>query len=108
MRDYNNVKKDCWVCGKTFNIRIRKEDGRILTNCFYSPMKINKFDWWAYEMLTNRDGDVFFRPKYKSWKYKVLAPNKIMRRFIYWVYNKLNKPNEYEYFECPTCNRREE
>ena len=103
MRYCRYIERYCWVCGKPFVMKVRNKDDKILTDCFYSHMKISGFDWWAYEMLTNRDGETFFRPKYKNWKYKVLAPNKIMRRFVYWLYHKFNKPIIKEYFECPKC-----
>ena len=82
-------KVSCSVCGKTGIIKIRKNDGRILSNNFHYFGKINvnslKTSKNLYKVYIDKNGNM------KTEKFKNFS------------YNKRKKPKYFNYYECDEC-----
>jgi hypothetical protein len=119
MKKFEIIKKDCWICGKEFNVKIRLSNGKIITKCFHNHLKKRYFTAWGYGIDSFYDAllpwykrifkkeRVWFDPEYpKIWR--ILGCCKLTRWLIYNTYGKWIQREKVEYWECVECANRKD
>ena len=98
----------CIICGKYFDVIIDTDTGHILTDCFHNYLPTKYFFGWTYELLRIDDEDIKFKPRFKNNYYRIVGFCKWSRDIYYFLWKLFTKIPEFEYWECPECNNRED
>jgi DNA-directed RNA polymerase subunit RPC12/RpoP len=108
MRLTYELKKQCIICGKEFNVRIRKKNGKIMSKCFYSTISKNIFSGWMWEIVDTKKRNFMSKKNckvcFKNKFWKIVAYTPLQRWIIYkiwWIFEGWQKV---EYWECPKCS----
>lgn len=99
MRKTFDAYKNCFVCGKSFCIKIRKMDLKIMSKCFHGKLQKCIFLGWTYK-LDWVEGLKIKEVCYKNTFWKVIGYTKLQREIIYWLWKIWHFNCKVDYWEC--------
>lgn len=102
--EYRTIRRNCIVCGKEFNIKIRNSDNKILTKCFYAKIPADHFNYWLYR-VKDRKNLLITEPVFINKFWMFLGYTKLQRAAVEWIWGIFHR-RKIEYWECPSCCKK--
>jgi len=99
-----DIEKLCNICGKKFQVRIRKSDSRIMSKCWFSRIPARYMMYWHYEVISWKPMKTKIKFKNKFWKF--LAYTKPQQWIIRTIWNLIHGRKKLEMWECKKCCSR--